>query len=134
MLARVIEAPMTLRFAGYAALFDRPDRGGDVIRAGAFRPLPPRVPLLWEHAGPPVGAIETLAEDARGLRVIGALPEGPLADRLRAAPPGLSFGYRARRARRVGAIRELIALELIELSLVRAPMQPLARVYFIEES
>jgi phage head maturation protease len=25
-----------LRFAGYAALFDKADRGGDVIRRGAF--------------------------------------------------------------------------------------------------
>ena len=25
-----------LRFAGYAAIFDRVDRGGDVVRAGAF--------------------------------------------------------------------------------------------------
>ena len=25
-----------MRFAGYAAIFDRPDRGGDVVRAGAF--------------------------------------------------------------------------------------------------
>ena len=27
---------MSVRFAGYAAIFDRPDRGGDVIRKGAF--------------------------------------------------------------------------------------------------
>lgn len=125
---------MSLRFAGYAALFDRPDRGGDVIRAGAFQPLPPRVPLLWAHGGAPIGRIETLAEDARGLRVIGALDPGPRADRLRAAAPGLSFGYRVRQARRQGTYRELIALDLIEVSLVAAPMQPLARVYFIEES
>ena len=25
-----------IRFAGYAAVFGRPDRGGDVVRAGAF--------------------------------------------------------------------------------------------------
>ncbi|OQW46183.1 MAG: peptidase U35 [Proteobacteria bacterium SG_bin6] len=125
---------MSLRFAGYAALFDRPDRGGDMIRAGAFQPLPPRVPLLWDHAGPPIGTIETLAEDARGLRVIGALPDGPRADRLRAAPPGLSFGYRVKRAARQGTYRELLSLDLIEVSLVSAPMQPLARVYFIEEN
>ena len=25
-----------MRFAGYAAIFDRPDRGGDVVRPGAF--------------------------------------------------------------------------------------------------
>ena len=24
------------RFAGYAAIFDRPDKGGDIVRKGAF--------------------------------------------------------------------------------------------------
>ena len=24
------------RFAGYAAIFDHPDRGGDIVRKGAF--------------------------------------------------------------------------------------------------
>ena len=27
---------MSVRFAGYAAVFDRPDGGGDIIRKGAF--------------------------------------------------------------------------------------------------
>ena len=25
-----------MRFAGYAAVFDRPDKGGDIVRKGAF--------------------------------------------------------------------------------------------------
>jgi len=37
-----------IRFAGYAALFDRVDRAGDVIRRGAFARAGP-VPLLWQH-------------------------------------------------------------------------------------
>ena len=39
-----------LRFAGYAAVFDRPDKGGDVIRRGAFARALERsgeLPLLW---------------------------------------------------------------------------------------
>jgi len=60
------------RFAGYAAVFDRVDRGGDVVRARAIR-LPAEVPLLWQHRGRPVGRIERIEEDARGLRVIGAV-------------------------------------------------------------
>ena len=39
-----------LRFAGYAAIFDRPDRGGDIVRRGAFADCLKRageVPLLW---------------------------------------------------------------------------------------
>lgn len=63
-----------VRFAGYAAVFDRVDRGGDVVRSGAFAAsLRERraVPLLWQHRpGAVIGVIETLAEDARGLRVV----------------------------------------------------------------
>lgn len=63
---------MSVRFAGYAAVFDAPDRGGDVIRRGAFGGARVRrVPLLWQHRGEPVGVIEAIGEDTRGLRVTG---------------------------------------------------------------
>ena len=54
-------------------MFDRVDRGGDVIRKGAFAgQLERPVPLLWQHDRTrPIGDIEMLAEDAKGLRVIG---------------------------------------------------------------
>ena len=70
-----------MRFAGYAAVFGWPDRGGDVVRAGAFeRSLRRRagaVPLLWQHdRRRPVGRIEYLKEDRRGLRVIARLSDG----------------------------------------------------------
>ncbi|HEX6740961.1 MAG TPA: HK97 family phage prohead protease, partial [Sphingomicrobium sp.] len=72
-----------VRFAGYAAVFDRPDRGGDVVRKGAFaRALATggEVPLLWQHkAGAVVGRIEHLSEDERGLRLIAALGDARLA-------------------------------------------------------
>lgn len=119
---------MSLRFAGYAALFDRVDRGGDVLRAGAFGPLPATVPLLWQHRGAPVGVVEQLSADARGLRVIGRIEALELAGLVRSgAVAGLSFGYRAVGARR-GFVRELTAVDLVEVSLVAQPMQPLARV------
>jgi phage head maturation protease len=44
---------------------------------------------------------------------------------------GLSFGYRVRAARGAGP-RELLALELVEVSVVTHPMQPLARVVKVE--
>ena len=97
-----------MRFAGYAAVFDRPDRGGDVVRGGAFaRSLKrePSVPLLWQHeAGRPIGRIEYLKEDRRGLRVIGRLSSGAAGREAAAlvkegAVSGLSFGYRVRAAR-----------------------------------
>lgn len=123
---------MSVRFAGYASVFDRVDRGGDVVRAGAFKAsLKERrvVPLLWQHRpGAIVGSIERLAEDARGLRVVARVTH-PAAAKLVAsgALTGLSFGYRVTAARG-GDPRELLALDLAEVSLVAAPMQPAARV------
>ena len=119
-----------MRFAGYAAVFDSPDRGGDVVRAGAFaRALKSGLPILWQHdARQRIGTVDSLSEDKRGLRVIATLSEG--------APPvkaghGLSFGYRVRAMNRAQH-RELLDLELIEISLVTHPMQPLARVLSVE--
>lgn len=119
-----------VRFAGYAAVFDAVDRGGDVIRAGAFARLPAAVPLLWQHRGAPVGAIERIACDTRGLRVVARVDDPRLARLVRSgAVSGLSIGYRARAARRgAGRVRELTALDLVEVSLVALPMQPRARV------
>lgn len=131
------------RFAGYAALFDLPDLGGDVIAPGAFaRTLEKsggKVPLLVQHRGGAVaGEVETLAEDERGLRVIARLGDGAAgrtAARLLKSGKlnGLSFGYRAVRAGRAGAHRRLDEVDLVEVSLVARPMQPRARVHGIEE-
>lgn len=126
-----------MKFAGYAAVFNRVDRGGDVVRQGAFaRTLDKPVPLLWQHApGSVIGRIEHMAEDAHGLRVIGRISGATQAGReagalLReGALDGLSFGYRVRGQKRLGTARELTALELVEISLVTFPMQPLARVH-----
>jgi HK97 family phage prohead protease len=130
-----------LRFAGYAAIFNRPDRGGDVVRRGAFAASLERgasVPLLWQHrAGAVIGRIEHLSEDKRGLRVIAELGEGEDARRAgrllqSGRLDGLSFGYRVREAGRGGGLRELRDLELVEVSLVAEPMQPRARVHAVE--
>ena len=125
-----------MRFAGYAAIFGRPDRGGDVIRAGAFAASlargPGAVPLLWQHRpGRPIGRIEYLQEDKRGLRVIGRLVDRRAARLLKAgAIRGLSFGYRVRAAEGA-APRTLTELELVEISLVTMPMQPKALVHAV---
>lgn len=127
-----------MRFAGYAAVFDRVDRGGDVVRKGAFARSLRRgvetVPLLWQHRpGRPIGRIEYLREDRRGLRVIGRLSKGAAgaeAAALLKAGAGLSFGYRVREANGAGP-RELTELELVEVSLVTLPMQPKARVHAV---
>ena len=118
-----------MRIAGYAAVFDVPDRGGDIVRRGAFAGMSEaRVPLLWQHdPRRTIGVIEHLSEDARGLRMIARL------DGTQVIPGhGLSFGYRVRAATH-RTYRELEALELIEVSLVKEPMQPLAVVHAVEE-
>ncbi|HEU0043848.1 HK97 family phage prohead protease [Sphingomonas sp.] len=104
-------------FSGHAALFDRVDRAGDVFRRGAF--AAGKVALLRDHRGPAIGTV-TVREDAEGLHVEGAADCVRLGD-------GLSVGFRATRTRQ-GARREILAAELVEVSLVAIPMQPGARV------
>lgn len=132
------QAPTRLRFAGYASVFDRLDRGGDIVRAGAFRQSlqrGQRVPLLWQHqAGRQIGTIEHLAEDGHGLRVIGQINDDAFGQLLarevrHGRLSGLSFGYRVRAAEQGASGRSIRDVELIEVSLVRRPMQPLARIH-----
>jgi len=114
-------------FAGYAAVFDVVDRAGDVMRRGAFADARV-VPLLWQHRGVAVGTLSLVGEDARGLRVEGVVEDLELARLVRSgAVAGLSVGYRATAVRQ-GARRELLAVALVEVSLVAVPMQALARV------
>ena len=128
-----------LRFAGYAALFDIVDAGRDTIRRGAFTDtLAARktaLPLYWQHRpDQPIGVVEHAEEDARGLRVIARIdrPDSRAALLLREGKvSGLSFGYRAREARRSEAGRELIAIDLFEVSLVTHPLQHGARVHLL---
>jgi len=125
---------VSVRFAGYAAVFDAVDRGGDVVRAGAFGDAPVAVPLLWQHHGAPIGVIERIAPDARGLRVIGRIDDARVAALVRGgAVSGLSIGFRARAARR-GRVRELTAIDLVEVSVVALPMQREARVLAVASS
>ncbi len=119
------------RFAGYAAIFDCPDRGGDIVRKGAFKDAAKAgIPLLWQHdRNRRIGYVESLSEDDRGLRIIAQIDDD--------APPvhsgaGLSFGYRVQKMAQ-GTYRELKGLDLIEVSVVTHPMQPLARVLAVEK-
>jgi len=128
-----------VRFAGYAGLFDIPDADQDTIRRGAFtatlakRTAP--IPLLWQHRpDQPIGEIESISEDAKGLRVVARIDRtnSRAASMLLAQQVnGLSFGYRAKEARHSNAGRELIAVDLFEISLVTHPLQNGARVHFI---
>jgi HK97 family phage prohead protease len=138
-----LSAPLEqgLGIAGYAALFGKRDGGGDVIHKGAFaRTLAARrdpLPLYWQHRSDlRVGWVTMVAEDQRGLRVIAAIdnPEGGAARSVRRGEvSGLSFGYRAIASERTSEGRELLDVELFEVSLVTHPMQHGARVHLIAQ-
>lgn len=131
--------PVHLRFAGYAGLFDVRDSDRDVIRKGAFATSLARqgrtFPLLWQHRpDQPIGQIESIAEDERGLRIIASIdrPRSRAAAMLKQRKvSGLSFGYRAKRARWSEQGRELLEIDLFEISLVTHPLQHGARVHLL---
>lgn len=128
-----------LRFAGYAALFGIPDAGRDTIFPGAFaRTLAARkcpLPLYWQHRpDQPIGIIEHAAEDSRGLRIIARIDrtESRAAALLaKRQVDGLSFGFRTRASRHHAAGRDLLDLDLFEISLVTHPLQHGARVHLV---
>ncbi|UOR16753.1 HK97 family phage prohead protease [Qipengyuania aquimaris] len=130
---------VTLRIAGYAALFEVADAAKDTIRKGAFaRTLSESrgpFPLYWQHRPDQrIGWVETAGEDERGLRIVAKIdnPEGRAAKLLRErAVSGLSFGYRARSYRRTPEGRDLADIELFEVSVVTHPLQHEARVHFV---
>ena len=135
-----------MRLAGYAALFDVRDRGGDIVRKGAFAGAAVPIPLLWQHdPARRIGTVTALSEDERGLYVEAVIqPRGGCARAAAAmlgegAVGGLSFGYRVRDGREgppgPGGIRtrELRALDIVEVSIVARPMQPGARVEQVSE-
>lgn len=124
----------TLRIAGYASVFAVPDKGGDVVVPGAFADAAAPIPLLWQHQpNEPIGFVDSLKEDDRGLRItarIVANGRGAQAAALvqAGAIDGLSFGYRVKAASPTRSGRRLERLELVEVSLVTFPMQREARV------
>jgi hypothetical protein len=123
-----------LRIAGYASVFAVPDKGGDVVLPGAFAGAVAPLPLLWQHQpNEPIGFVDSLREDGRGLaitaRIVAQGRGAEAAALVRAgAITGLSFGYRVKAASPTRGGRRLERLELVEVSLVTFPMQREARV------
>ncbi|MGE6698880.1 HK97 family phage prohead protease [Hyphomonas sp. NPDC076900] len=117
---------------GYASLFGQVDSGGDIVRAGAFARSLRRggsLAMLIQHRdGASAGRWTRIIEDGRGLFVRG-LVEAPGALALVGGGlSGLSIGFRpARWSPRPGGGRELIEVDLVEISLVRTPMLSGAR-------
>ena len=129
-------------FAGYASLFGNTDLGRDMVMPGAFAASLRRrgtggVKMLYQHdPAEPIGVWEEIREDDRGLWVKGRLSVGVARARevlslMRdGALDGLSIGYRTVRGRndRKSGVRQLIEIDLWEISVVTFPMLPEARV------
>ncbi|MFT3726314.1 MAG: HK97 family phage prohead protease [Terricaulis sp.] len=126
---------------GYAALFGVADQMADVVWAGAFASSLARrrgpLPMYVEHEQRlRAGDWEIVREDARGLFVRGTvrddMPGAARAKRLLArGVDGLSIGFVPVVARKSAGGRVLEEIELLEVSIVTHPMQPLARLSLV---
>lgn len=144
-LSRLTETGEIGRLRGYASRFGEPDQSGDVVVPGAFRASLERlaaagrsVKFLWQHdATKPIGIWQEVRENETGLYVSGEvlteIAQGKEAALLMKAGAidGLSIGYRvirSERNRETGG-RNLIEIDLWEVSLVTFPMLPTARAH-----
>ena len=121
-----------LLIEGYASLFGLADSAGDIVRAGAFMQSlrqgrgPPM--LLQHRSGTVIGRWTRIVEDSHGLYVRGLIEAESAGALVSDGLDGLSIGFRPKlwRLGHDGA-RELIEIDLVEISLVAEPMQGLAR-------
>ncbi len=139
------------RVEGYASKFDLLDRGGDIVKPGAFKATiadwkrrKSMPPMLWQHdPSCPIGVWTDLSEDDVGLKAVGQLildvPQAQIARALIKAKAlrGLSIGYLPSKDggadydRQTGA-RFLKKVDLWEISAVTFPMLPEAQITAIK--
>jgi uncharacterized protein len=146
--ALVPVAPGTGVFEGYASLFGKRDQQGDVVLAGAFTESlrakgAENIRMLFQHnPAEPVGTWIALEERFRGLFVRGRLnlkvQRGrELLSLLESGGlDGLSIGFKTIRARndRATGARQLLQIDLWEISLVTFPMLDGARVSTVKSA
>lgn len=121
---------------GLASVFATADRGGDVVHKGAFAGAKFPLPMLASHdPSDVIGVWEEGRETAEGLTVKGRLVLTVQRARevrdliLSKAVGGLSIGYvPTRKVARKGGGRDLLAVDLVEISVVAVPMHPGARI------
>ncbi|QUS39056.1 HK97 family phage prohead protease [Tardiphaga alba] len=120
---------------GNAWPFGSADSVGDIITKGAFGDILSDLPILFEHRPSDlVGTWNEVRESEEGLVVKGQLH----LDQLRARSirsmlksglvSGLSIGFRTKSHSKQGRNRIISALDLAEISLVKNPSHPRARV------
>ena len=131
-------------FEGYGSVFNNKDLGNDVIKYGAFSESikskkPKQIKLLYQHkTDEPIGVIDSLEEDSRGLKIKGRLAmktqKGKEVYELMkmGALDSMSIGYRLspddyKYSDKLKK-RTISNLDLMEISMVTFPMNPKAKV------
>lgn len=126
----------TGEITGIAWPFGSADSTGDIINKGAFNIAVTDLPILLGHnPEEPIGLWEEIKETDQGLMVKGRLFINE-SKRARAVLSmiksrligGLSIGFYVKKAMKHGANRVISLLDLIEISVVKSPAHPLARV------
>ena len=131
-------------FEGYASVFNNKDLGNDVIKQGAFSESikgkkPRQIKLLYQHkTDEPIGVIDSLVEDNRGLKIKGRLAMGTQKGKevfelmKMGALDSMSIGYRLspddyKYSDKLKK-RTITNLDLMEISMVTFPMNPKAKI------
>jgi len=137
-------AENSLKFSGYASVFDGLDSYGDTIKPGAYkRTIADRdrpIQLRWNHYGPVIGKFTEIYEDEKGLFVSGELTKGhSVAEDTAAllkhgAISGMSIGYAVRDSEQDGVVRVLKEIDLFEISIVETPADNNAHIDSIKSA
>lgn len=132
------ELSETGKFTGYASTFGNVDRGGDMVKVGAFnKTLEDKAqhPILWQHnSGEPLGLSEKSVPDEKGLLITGQLNMDVQSAREKyslmkqGVIKGISMGYETVRETWQKSVRILEEVKLGEYSLCIFPMNERAQV------
>lgn len=119
---------------GIAWPYKSADRAGDIILKGAVNALVKDLPMLRGHDNDLlIGVWDEVKETDEGLYVKGSFNETTLARGVRSQIKtgrlnGLSIGFRDKGSVRRGKNRVINALDLFEVSIVKNPSHPGARL------
>jgi HK97 family phage prohead protease len=120
---------------GNAWPFGSADSVGDIITKGAFNVAVANMPMLFGHNPDDlIGTWDEITETADGLVTKGKLHmEQPRARAVHGMirgglVSGLSIGFKTKTAKQEGRNRVISALDLFEISVVRNPSHPRARI------
>lgn len=135
-------------FEGYASVFDTVDDHGDIVKAGAFKEglkqlakAKKKIKMLFNHDRyQPIGVFKEADEDSNGLYVRGKLTLGvQKADETRllmldGAIDSMSIGgyLRKQKTNERTGVRELLEIELLEISPVVFPALDSARIVSVK--